>query len=433
MNISIFGLGYVGCVSLGCLARNGHNVIGVDIQEMKVNLINSGKPTIIEKEIDEIIEEQYKKGKICATLDYKEAVNNSEISILCVGTPSTINGHLNLDHIFETARQIGEALASKKEFHTVVIRSTVLPGTNENVAGIIEEVSGKKKNRDFAVISNPEFLREGSAVEDYYNPSVTVLGGENEYALDVITKMYEGIDAPIVRVDVKVAEIIKYINNSFHALKVSFANEVGNICKKLDIDSHEVMKLFCMDDKLNLSSYYLKPGFAYGGSCLPKDLKALKTLAHDHYIDSQVINSIAESNENQKYVAMGLIENSGKRKIGVLGLSFKPGTDDLRFSPIVEVIERLIGKGYDVKVYDKNVNLSRLVGKNKSYIEEKLPHLSSILSTSLQDVTSWAEVIVISNKEKEFQDICPQNNQKIIDLVRIDSLKSSANYEGICW
>jgi GDP-mannose 6-dehydrogenase len=433
MNISIFGLGYVGCVSLGCLARNGHNVIGVDIQKLKVDLINSGKHTIIEKYIDKIIEEQYKKGYIRATLDYKDAIDNTEISILCVGTPSTLNGHLNLEHICETARQIGEALVSKKEFHIVVIRSTVLPGTNENVARIIEEVSGKKKNRDFAVISNPEFLREGSAVEDYYNPSVTVLGGDNEYALDVITKMYEGIDAPIVRVGVKVAEIIKYINNSFHALKVSFANEVGNICKKLDIDSHEVMKLFCMDDKLNLSSYYLKPGFAYGGSCLPKDLKALKTLVHDHYLDSPVINSIAKSNENQKFVAMNLIESSGKRKIGVLGLSFKPGTDDLRFSPIVEVIERLIGKGYDVKVFDKNVNLSRLVGKNKSYIEEKLPHLSSILSSSLQDVTSWADVIVISNKEGEFQDIRPHNNQKIIDLVRIDSLKSLENYEGICW
>jgi GDP-mannose 6-dehydrogenase len=403
MNISIFGLGYVGCVSLGCLARNGHNIIGVDIQILKVDLINRGKPTIIEKGIDKLIEEQYKKGNIRATLDYREAVGHSEVSILCVGTPSTINGHLNLDHIYETARQIGEALASKKEFHIVVIRSTVLPGTNEQVEKIIEEVSGKKKNQDFAVISNPEFLREGSAIEDYYNPSITVLGGENEYALDVITKMYQGVNAPIVRVDVKVAEIIKYVNNSFHALKVSFANEVGNICKKLDIDSHNVMNLFCMDDKLNLSSYYLKPGFAYGGSCLPKDLKALKTLAHDHYIVSPVINSITESNENHKNIALNLIERSNKRKVGVLGLSFKPGTDDLRFSPIVEVIERLLGKGYEVKVYDKNVNLSRLVGKNKSYIDEKLPHLSSILSPSLQDVVSWSDVLVISNKRERIQ------------------------------
>jgi GDP-mannose 6-dehydrogenase len=433
MNISIFGLGYVGCVSLGCLARNGHNVIGIDIQKLKVDLINSGKPTIIEKDIYGIIEEQYRKGTIRATFDYKEAVGESEISILCVGTPSTLNGHLNLEHICETARQIGEALASKKEFHIVVIRSTVLPGTNEQVGRIIEEVSGKEKNRDFAVISNPEFLREGSAVEDYYNPSVTVLAGENEYALDVITKMYEGVKAPIVRVDIKVAEIIKYVNNSFHALKVVFANEVGNICKKLDLDSHKVMKLFCMDDKLNLSSYYLKPGFAYGGSCLPKDLKTLKTLAHDHYLDSPIINAIAGSNEQQKDVALRLIESTNKKKIGILGLSFKPGTDDLRYSPIVEVVERLIGKGYEVRVYDNNVNLSRLMGKNKSYIEEILPHLSSILSTSVQDVLAWADVIVISNKEKEFHDIRPHNNQKIIDLVRIDSLMSLNNYEGICW
>lgn len=433
MNISIFGLGYVGCVSLGCLARNGHNVIGVDVQELKVDLVNSGKPTIIEKDINKIIEEEFNKGNIRATLDYKDAVDNTEITILCVGTPSTLNGHLNLENICETARQIGESLASKKDFHIVVIRSTVLPGTNESVSRIIEDASGKKKNRDFAVISNPEFLREGSAVEDYYNPPVTVLGSENEYALDVITRMYEGISAPVMRVDVKVAEIIKYVNNSFHALKVSFANEVGNICKKLEIDSHEVMKLFCMDDKLNLSSYYLKPGFAYGGSCLPKDLKALKTLAHDHYLDSPVINAIAGSNENQKDIALRLIESTNKKKLGILGLSFKPGTDDLRYSPIVELVERLLGKGYEVNVYDKNVNLSRLMGKNKSYIEEKLPHLSSILSTSLEDVISWADVIVISNKEEEFRDIRPQNNQKVIDLVRIDSLRSLQNYEGICW
>jgi GDP-mannose 6-dehydrogenase len=433
MKISIFGLGYVGCVGMGCLAQTGHNVVGVDIQKMKVDLINSGKPTIIEKDIDKIIDEQYNEGKVRATLDYKDAVDNTEISILCVGTPSTLNGHLNLEHIRETARQIGEALESKSEFHIVVIRSTVLPGTNENVCNIIEESSGKKNNRDFAVISNPEFLREGSAVEDYYNSPVTVLGGENEYALDVITKMYEGIDAPIVRVDVKVAEIIKYVNNSFHALKVSFANEVGNICKKLDIDSHEVMRLFCMDDKLNLSPYYLKSGFAYGGSCLPKDLKALKTLAHDHYLDTPVINAIAWSNEHQKDIALKLIENTYKKKLGILGLSFKPGTDDLRYSPIVELVERLLGKGYEVKVYDKNVNLSRLMGKNKSYIDEKLPHLSSILSTSLQEVISWADVIVISNKEEEFQKIHPKNNQKVIDLVRIDSLRTLNDYEGICW
>lgn len=433
MNISIFGLGYVGCVGMGCLAQNGHKLIGVDTLPVKVNLINQGKPTIVEKDIDQMIAEQHAKGNISATHDYVQAVKQTDISIICVGTPSTPQGHLNLDYIFQTAKEIGEALREKESFHVVAIRSTVLPGTNQKVGELIAEASGKNRNVDFAVVSNPEFLREGTAVEDYFNPPLTVLGSDNERALNIMAEVYSKVNGPIEKVEIHVAEIIKYVNNSYHALKIVFANEVGNICKSLGIDSHEVMRIFCMDKQLNISPYYFKPGFAYGGSCLPKDLKALKTLAHDHYLTSPVLNSIESSNDVQKDNAFNLIEKSGSRKIGILGLSFKAGTDDLRYSPIVEVIERLYGKGFEIRIFDKNVILSRLVGKNKSFIEEKLPHISQMLSEDLNEVTTWAEVLVITNKEEAFTKLIPKAGQKIIDLARIENLRQTQQYEGICW
>ncbi|MCG8550849.1 MAG: UDP-glucose/GDP-mannose dehydrogenase family protein [Desulfobacterales bacterium] len=433
MNISIFGLGYVGCVGMGCLASNGHEVIGVDVQQQKVDLINQGRPTIVEKDIDQILGEQFEKKKISATSHALEAVLATEVSIICVGTPSTSRGHLNLEYIFQTAAQIGQALKAKNTFHVVAIRSTVLPGTNDKVCAIIAQESGKRRNVDFSVVSNPEFLREGSAVEDYFNPPMTVLGGDNEKALDIMSKLYTGINGPVEFVDIQVAETIKYVNNSFHALKVAFANEVGNICKQLDIDSHEVMRLFCMDRQLNISPVYFKPGFAYGGSCLPKDLKALNTLAHDLYLESPVLNAIDISNEKQKNRALDLIVQTQKRRIGILGLSFKAGTDDLRNSPIVDVIETLNGKGYEIRIYDRNVSLSRLVGKNKSFIEEKLPHLCNMMQGDINRVLEWAEVIVIANRDDMFQEILPRRDQKIIDLVRITRHENKGGYEGICW
>lgn len=433
MKISIFGLGYVGCVGMGCLAENGHQIIGVDVQDIKLDLINQGKPTIVEKDVDTIIAKQYANGNISATKDYKKAVLESNISILCVGTPSTKEGHLNLEYIYETARQIGESLKYKETFHVVVIRSTVLPGTNKKVGEIIKKASGKKRNEDFAVVSNPEFLREGTAVQDYFHPPLTVLGSDNNDALDIMEEMYQGVSGPIERVDISVAEIIKYVNNSYHALKITFANEVGNICKKLNMDSHEVMRIFGMDTQLNISTYYFKPGFAYGGSCLPKDLKALKTLTHDSYIKSPVLNAIEESNSIQKQNAFELIQNTGKLKIGILGLSFKTGTDDLRYSPIVEIIEKLYGKGYDIKVYDKNVVLARLVGKNKSFIEEKLPHISKMLTDDINEVMEFAEVVVITNKEKEFREIEISDDKIIVDFARIQEFEKHNNYIGICW
>ena len=434
MNISIFGLGYVGCVSLGCLAKNGHTVIGVDVSDIKVNLINEGKPTIIEKDIDAIIAEQHAQGRVSATRDYNAAVLNSEVSIICVGTPSSDEGHLNLDYIFASARQIGESLKGKTGFHVIAIRSTVMPGTNEKVGRIVEEASGKKRNEGFAMVSNPEFLREGTAVADYYNPAITVLGSDSPQALEIMSEIYADVNAPIEKTEVEVAELIKYVNNSFHALKIVFANEVGNICKKLAIDSHKVMELFCKDTHLNISPYYFKPGFAYGGSCLPKDLKGLKTLAHDLYLVSPVIDAVEASNENQKRIAFEMITNTGKRQIGILGLSFKEGTDDLRYSPIVEVVERLMGKGYTIKIYDKNVNLSKLVGANREYIDRHLPHLSDLITDDLHAVMNESEVLVVSHRNPLFREpLQAVKNKPIIDLVRIFDNNNEANYSGIAW
>lgn len=433
MKISIFGLGYVGCVGMGCLAKQGHQIIGIDVSDEKLRLINEGKPTIVENGIDELIAEGFKNGQIAATKDYIEAVSKSDLSFMCVGTPSSFNGHLDLQYIFATAKQIGEALRQKATFHIVIIRSTVFPGTNEKVGKIIEAESGKKLNTDFAVVSNPEFLREGTAVADYLNPPITVIGSSCEKAIETMKELYTFANAPIEIVPIGVAEMIKYVNNSYHALKVVFANEVGSICKELNIDSHEVMRIFCMDKQLNISPYYFRPGFAYGGSCLPKDLKGLCTLAHDLYLDTPVLNSIEGSNTKLIENEIKKIETLGKRKIGVLGLSFKAGTDDMRNSPIIQVIEALHGKGYDVRIFDKNVSLSRIIGKNKSVVEEHLPHISSMLKDHMEEVTNWAEVLVVTYKDALFASIEPHAGQIIIDLVRVKELENLTNYNGLWW
>ncbi len=433
MRISIFGLGYVGCISLGCLAKNGHFMIGVDVNEIKVNLINQGLPTIIEKDIDLIIKEQYEKGNLYATTNYREALLNTDITIICVGTPSTDNGHLNLDYIFETARQIGTVLKEKDSFHYIAIRSTVHPGTNYKVGEIIENISGKKRNEDFAIISNPEFLREGSAVYDYYNPPYTVLGSDNEKALNIMEDIYKDINAPVIKVDIEVAEIIKYINNSFHALKITFANEIGNICKAIGIDSYQVMELVTLDKQLNLSPYYLKPGFAFGGSCLPKDLKGLRLIAHDNYINVPLLDGIEKSNENQKLKVIQIIEKINSKNIGIIGLSFKPNTDDFRYSPLVEVAEHFLGKGYNLFIYDKNLNLSNLIGVNKDYIQKNIPHLSKLLSKNIDDVIDKSDIIIISQKFNDIENCIEKYpNKYFVDLIRVTDKKYS-NYEGICW
>ncbi|WP_319480772.1 UDP-glucose/GDP-mannose dehydrogenase family protein [uncultured Draconibacterium sp.] len=435
MRISIFGLGYVGCVSLGCLAKNGHQVIGVDVNTTKVEQINSGKATIIEKDIAEIIAEQHELNRISATTSFNDAILNSEISIVAVGTPSSKNGHLNLQYIYSVAEQIGVALMNKDSFHIIVIRSTIMPGTCDEFARIVEEISGKERNKDFAIVDNPEFLREGSAVNDYFNPPLTLVGSDNRDAAEKVSLLYKHLPAEIITTNLKVAEIMKYVNNTFHALKISFGNEIGNICTELNIDSHEVMNIFCKDKQLNISPYYFKPGFAYGGSCLPKDLKGLQTLAHDLYIDTPIINNVGKTNDLQIDRAVTLILNHWNKKLGFLGLSFKAGTDDLRNSPAVAVIERLIGKGCEISIYDKNINLSLLTGTNKEFIDEKIPHLSSFLVNSTQEIIDNCDVIIVNNKEKEFTDILKNVNSKIIiDMVRLDeSLISKQNYTGINW
>ena len=435
MNISIFGLGYVGCVSLGCLAKNGHKIIGVDVSKTKVDQINSGKATIIEKDIEDIISVQRKEGNVEATMDARKAVLNTEISIICVGTPSSDKGHLNLDFIFKVADNIAVALKEKKEFHIIVIRSTIFPGTCDKVATLIEEVSGKQRNVHFAVVDNPEFLREGTAVHDYFNPPLTLIGSDNDKAANKVAELYKILPAEIIITDLKVAEIMKYVNNTYHALKISFGNEIGNICSEMGIDSHKVMEIFCKDKQLNISSYYFKPGFAYGGSCLPKDLKGLQTLAHDIYVDIPVINSIHKTNELQVQRAIKMIYKYGKKKLGFLGLSFKEGTDDLRNSPAVSIIEALIGKGCDICIYDRNINLSLLTGTNKEYIDSKIPHLSSLMLDSAKKVIDKCDVIIINTKEKEFFPLLKEScNKIIIDMVRLDkSLLNTPNYIGINW
>lgn len=433
MNISIFGLGYVGCVSLGCLAQNGHSIIGVDVNPHKVDLINKGLPTIIEKDIDKIVKEQFDLGRVQATTDFGKAVRETDVSIICVGTPSTKEGHLNLEYIYKVAHEIGSEIKNKDSFHVVALRSTVLPGTNKKIGEILEAVSGKKRNTDFGIVSNPEFLREGSAVADYYNPALTVIGSDHQDSLSIMSEVYEKIEAPIKRVSIEEAEIIKYVNNSFHALKISFANEVGNICKELGIDSRNVMELFCMDDQLNISPYYFKPGFAYGGSCLPKDLKGLRTLSHDHYLASPILESIESSNNNQKRAAINLIESKNIRNIGILGLSFKAGTDDLRYSPIVEVAEYFLGKGYQLKIFDKNVSLSKISGTNKEYIDRHIPHLSELLLEDMKKVIDESDLLVITHKMEGMQELIEANPKKsFIDLVGATTNKYD-NYEGICW
>lgn len=436
MNISIFGLGYVGCVGMGCLSKMGHKIIGVDISKEKIDLINSGKATIVEKDIDELIKLGNENKQIEATNDSNFAILNSDISFICVGTPNTKHGHLDMTAMHHVAKKIGLALKEKNSKHLVVIRSTVMPGTNEEITKIISENSNKKENIDFAVVSNPEFLREGSAVNDFFNPPYTVIASQDEKALDLLTRLYKPLNGEIIRVEVSVAELIKFLNNSYHALKVAFANEVGRLCKQIDVDSRQLMDLFCKDKILNISSYYFKPGFAYGGSCLPKDLKAMQLLAHDNYTDLPILSSVNLSNTNHIKHAENLIVSKKNKKITFISIAFKPGTDDLRFSPALEIIESLLGKGYEIKIFDNNLNLSKLMGKNKEFLFEKLPHIDKLLVNSISDAIDFGETIVIANKEKYvldyFENNSSKNDKTIIDLASVFDIPKE-NVEGICW
>lgn len=437
MKLSIFGLGYVGCVSAACFGKAGHEVIGVDVNQLKVDMINDGRSPIVEPGIQDLIGSAVKENRLRATTDASDAVNESDMSLLCVGTPGNHNGSLDLSHVKRACREIGEVLASKRAYHIVVMRSTMLPGTvHDTLLPTLEVYSGKRAGRDFGVAVNPEFLREGSSINDFNNPPFTVIGADDEDAAGPLGRLYAGIDAPIIRLGLKEAETLKYASNCFHALKITFANEMGNICKALGVDSHEVMDAFCKDTKLNLSPYYLKPGFAFGGSCLPKDLRAIVYKAREVDVETPLLNSIMLSNRQQVDRAVDMVLQTHRKKVGVLGLSFKSGTDDLRESPMVTLIEALIGKGLKLEIYDREVELAHLFGANKQYIEQEIPHISSLMNSDLNKVVDSSEVVIIGKHEEEFRFLENKlnNGRVIIDLVRLlDGSNHGTNYQGVCW
>jgi len=433
LKISVFGLGYVGTVSAGCLAADGHEVIGVDPVAAKVDLINRGQSPIIEAEIGEILAANVKAKRLRATADPGQAIGESEVSLVCVGTPSQANGNLDLKFVRRTCEEIGEALRHKVGRHTVVIRSTILPGTmREIVIPTLEESSNKKAGADFGVCNNPEFLREGSAVRDFADPPKTVIGELDRAGGDQVATLYEKLDAPLIRTSLEVAEMVKYVDNSWHALKIGFANEIGNLAKSCGVDAHEVMDIFCQDKKLNISAAYLSPGFAFGGSCLPKDLRALAYRAKTKDLELPILTSILPSNEMQIARGIELILSQGHKRVGVLGFSFKAGTDDLRESPMIEVIERLVGKGYDLRVYDKSVNLARLVGANRDFILNRIPHISRLMVAGIDAVLDHGETIVIGNRDPEFNEVPRRlrSGQILVDFSGICK-RPLARHEGI--
>lgn len=437
MKISVFGLGYVGTVSAGCLANDGHEVVGVDPVQAKVDLINSGQSPIIEAEIGDIIAARVKSGNLRALTDPATAVRETDLSFVCVGTPSQPNGNLDLRYIRRICEQIGEALREKTQRHTVVIRSTILPGTMRGIViPVLEEFSKKKAGDGFGVCNNPEFLREGSAVQDFNAPPKTVIGELEPASGDLLATLYKRLDAPLIRASLEVAEMVKYVDNCWHALKVGFANEIGNLAKTCGIDAHDVMNIFCQDKRLNISPAYLKPGFAFGGSCLPKDLRALTYKAKVNDLQLPILTSILPSNEIQVNRGVQLIMEKGHKRIGILGFSFKSGTDDLRESPIIEVIERLLGKGYDLRIYDKNVNIASLVGANRDFILNRIPHISRLMEDRIEKVLDHAETIVIGNRDPEFASVIDKlrDGQHLVDFVRITDRRSgNGKYDGICW
>ena len=436
MKISIFGLGYVGCVSAACFAKEGHTVIGVDVNANKVQMINAGNSPIVEAGIGPLLDEVVKSNRLTATTDSTAAVGSSDVSLVCVGTPSNPNGSLDLGYVTRVCEEIGAALKGKNGRHVVIIRSTMLPGTIESVViPTLEQYAEKQSGKDFGVCINPEFLREGSSLKDFYSPPFTLIGADDADTTAIVQTLYRGIDAPVIATSVKTAEMVKYVCNCFHALKVSFANEVGNICKAVGVDSHEVMDIFCQDTKLNLSSYYLKPGFAFGGSCLPKDLRAINYKAKQIDVEVPVLSSILTSNRQQIERAIEMVLATGKKRIGILGFSFKAGTDDLRESPMVTLIETLIGKGLQLSIYDRDVSVARLFGANKEYIERQIPHIAQLMRSSIQEVLEFADVLVVGNKAEEFNEIeqMQKEGQVVIDLVRLFKKTSGDGYQGICW
>lgn len=438
MKISVFGIGYVGAVTSACLVDSGHQVIAMDKDPVKVKCIQEGRTPIVEPGLRELIEKGARDGLLIGTQNCQEAVEKSDISLICVGTPSNADGSLQLDYVKDVCREIGEALKEKDEYHVVVLRSTMVPGSAYGVAlPIIEEASGKKAGKDFGFANNPEFLRESTAIFDYYNPPKIVIGADNDKTAKIVSDLYSNIDAPEVVTTVEVAEGVKYADNAWHAMKVGFANELGNILKDHGVDSHKVMDIFFLDTKLNISKAYLLPGFAFGGSCLPKDVRAIRASAKAKDLNTPIFDSLLAANDEQVKRAFQMIEKSGKKKIGLMGLSFKAHTDDLRESPLVTLSNMLLDNEYELKIYDPCVSEARKMdGANKNYIESGIPQISACLVESAAEVTEFADMFVIGNGTEEFYTILDgvNDNQKILDLVRLnDSLTEKPGYTGICW
>ena len=440
MKIAVFGLGYVGVVSAACLARDGHRVVGVDPNALKVDLLRQAKSPIVEPGLEELIRAAVTSGRLVAGSDPAAAVAQSEVLIVCVGTPGQPNGSLDLGYVRRVVQQIGEQLAGASAYKVVVIRSTLLPGSMQSVViPILEEASRRQSGKDFGVCINPDFLREGSAIYDYDHPPKTVIGASDERATAVVRELYAALGAPLILTDLRTAEMVKYIDNSWHALKVTFANEVGRLCKAMEIDSRLALRIFCMDTKLNISSAYLRPGFAFGGSCLPKDVRALTYQGRLLDVDTPVLSSILASNQLQIAHALAMIRATGRRRVGLLGLSFKDGTDDLRESPVVTLAEQLIGKGYELAVYDRNVRLASLTGANREYILNHIPHIGRLMVDRLEQLLEHSEVLVVTSTE--FASLLEQlpADKSVIDLVGSWNRPAGADtvgreaYDGIAW
>jgi len=436
MRISIFGMGYVGAVCAGCLANRGHSVIGVDIADVKVDLINAGKSPIVEPGLEDLLRKGVMAGRIRATTQTAEAIFDSDLTMICVGTPSKKNGDLDLHYIENVVSEIGAVLKQKESRHTVVVRSTVLPGTVKQViVPLLEAASGKRAGIDFGVAVNPEFLREGTAIADYDAPPMTVIGEWDRESGDALASIYAELPAPIIRKPVEIAEMVKYTCNVWHATKITFANEIGNIAKGLGVDGRQVMDVICQDHKLNLSSYYLRPGYAFGGSCLPKDVRALDFRANQVHAEHPLISSLMRSNEIHVKRAFELVASFGERRVGMLGLSFKAKTDDLRESPLVELAEMLIGKGYELSIFDENVEYARVHGANREYINSKIPHISSLLRPSVDEVIESSDILVVGLHDKSFERVLngSRNGRKVVDLVGFMQHASTEEIQGIGW
>ena len=438
MNISIFGLGYVGAVSLACLARDGHHVVGVDIDRSKLELIAAGKTPVVEEGMVDLMQQVAASGRVTITGDVQQAVLDTDISLVCVGTPSALNGSQDQTAILRLTESMGQALAGKRRPHVVVFRSTLVPGTVEDVLRpIIERVSGKRDGVDFHLCFQPEFLREGSSIRDYDRPPFTIVGANHVAAADRLRELFGHLPSKFIQTTVRSAEMMKYCCNNFHALKITFANETARLCGALGVDPFEVMDLVCQDTQLNISAAYLKPGFAFGGSCLPKDLRATAYLAKTHDVEVPMLAAILESNQNHLDLALQKVLASGKRKIGFLGLSFKAGTDDLRESPLVMLAEQLIGKGYQLSIYDPEVHLSQLLGANRRYIEQHLPHIGQLVRPDIDSVIGESELIVVGLSGEDIADALARHTragQFVLDLVKLPKLdRIAADVEGLCW